>query len=46
MRETDRRFGIENDLDWVSNFTALGIDYDVLKMTEKTQNNINDKIAV
>ena len=44
IRETDRRFGRENNLDWVNNFTALGIDYDVLNMRDITQNNIESKI--
>ena len=44
IRETDRRFGRENNLDWVNTFTALGIEYDVLNMEYITQNNIKGKI--
>ena len=44
IRETDRRFGRENNLDWVSTFTALGIQYDVLDMTNITNLNIQDKL--
>ena len=44
IRETDRRFCRENDLDWVSNFTALGIDYDVMNIKNITINNIENKI--
>ena len=43
IRETDRRFCRENNLDWVSKFTALGIHYDVLNMENITSYNINTK---
>ena len=45
IRETDRRFCRENNLDWVSSFTALGISYDVLNLQSITETNINLKIA-
>ena len=44
IRETDRRFCRENNLDWVSNFTALGIKYDVMNLKNITINNIKNKI--
>ena len=44
IRETDRRFCRENDLDWVSNFKALGINYDVKNLRNITVKNIEDKI--
>ena len=44
IRETDRRFCRENDLDWVTKFTALGINYDVKNLRNITVNNIEDKI--
>ena len=43
IRETDRRFCRENNLDWVTEFTALGIHYNVLKMEDITSYNINIK---
>ena len=45
IRETDRRFCRENNLNWVSSFTALGISYDVLNLQSITETNINLKIA-
>ena len=42
--ETDRRFCRENNLDWVTKFTALGIDYDVLDLENITELNISLKI--
>ena len=44
IRESDRRFCRENNLDWVTTFTALGIQYDVLNIRDITNNNINDKL--
>ena len=44
IRETDRRFCRENDLEWVTSFTALGIDYDTLNINEITDQNISLKI--
>ena len=44
IRETDRRFCRENNLDWVTQFTALGIDYDVLDLHNITELNISTKI--
>ena len=44
IRETDRRFGRENNLDWVYEFTALGINYDMRNMEHITEININLKI--
>ena len=44
IRETDRRFCRENNLDWVTKFTALGIDYDVLDLENITELNISLKI--
>ena len=43
IRETDRRFCRENNLDWVTKFTALGINYDVLNLEQITDLNINQK---
>ena len=43
IRETDRRFCRENNLDWVSKFVALGIHYDVLNLEGITDCNINNK---
>ena len=43
IRETDRRYCKENNLDWVTNFTALGINYDVLQLDNITNINIEDK---
>ena len=40
IRETDRRFCKENNLDWVSTFTALGIEYNTLNITNITDQNI------
>ena len=45
IRETNRRFCRENNLNWVSSFTALGISYDVLNLQSITETNINLKIA-
>ena len=44
IRETDRRFGRENNLDWVYEFTALCIEYNVLRMEDITNININNKL--
>ena len=44
IRETDRRFGRENNLDWVYEFTALGINYDMKHIESITELNINPKI--
>ena len=44
IRETDRRFCRENNLDWVTSFTALGITYDVLNIENITNYNIGLKI--
>ena len=44
IRETDRRFCRENDLEWVSSFTALGIEYDTLNIENITELNIQNKI--
>ena len=44
IRETDRRFCRENDLDWVSSFTALGITYDVKNIKNITVSNIESKL--
>ena len=44
IRETDRCFCRENNLDWVSSFTALGIVYDVKNLKNITKNNIENKI--
>ena len=44
IRETDRRFCRENNLDWVSSFTALGIVYNVKNLKQITINNIENKI--
>ena len=44
IRETDRRFGRENNLDWGSSFTALGIQYNVKDMINITELNISDKL--
>ena len=45
IRETDRRYCKENNLDWVSKFDALGITYDILNMHNLTEININGKFA-
>ena len=44
IRESDRRYCKENNLDWVSSFVSLGINYDVLDMSNITKINIEDKI--
>ena len=44
IRETDRRFCRENNLEWVHKFTSLGIDYDVLNIENITEYNITGKI--
>ena len=44
IRESDRRFCRENNLDWVRTFTALGIQYDILNMHEITNTNIMNKM--
>ena len=44
IRETDCRFCRENNLDWVSQLTALGIHYDVLNMSNITKDNIELKL--
>ena len=44
IRETDRRFCRENNLDWVTKFTALGIHYDVLDIENITSYNIGLKL--
>ena len=44
IRETDRRYCRENDLEWVSEFTALGIQYNVLDLFKITELNIESKI--
>ena len=36
IRETDRRYCKENNLDWVTKFTALGINYDILQLDNIT----------
>ena len=43
IRETDRRFCRENNLEWVSNFTALGIEYEVNDFNNITVQNIENK---
>ena len=40
IRETDCRFCRENNLDWVSTFTALGIEYNVLDISNIADHNI------
>ena len=44
IRETDRRFCKENNLDWVTTFVSLGISYDVLDMNNITETNIEQKL--
>ena len=44
IRETDRRFCRENNVDWVTSFTALGIEYNTLNINEITDQNITLKI--
>ena len=44
IRESDRRFCHENVLDWVSKFTALGINYDIMHMSNITIINIENEI--
>ena len=44
IRETDRRFRKENNLDWVTTFVSLGIIYDVLDMEDITKLNIDQKL--
>ena len=44
IRETDRRFCKENNLDWVSSFMALGIQYDTKNIKNITLQNIESKI--
>ena len=41
IRETDRRFCRENNLEWVSKYNALGIEYDLNNITIQ---NIENKI--
>ena len=43
IRESDRRFCRENNLDWVTKFTALGISYDVMNIENITDANIDQK---
>ena len=43
IRETDRRYCRENDLDWVYEFTALGIEYNMRKLDNITELNIQPK---
>ena len=44
IRESDRRFYKENNLDWVTTFISLGITYDVLDMENITILNIEQKL--
>ena len=44
IRETDRRFCRENNLEWVSKYTALGIGYDLNDFQNITTKNIGNKI--
>ena len=44
IRETDRRYCRENDLEWVTEFVALGIKYNVLSMKDITIQNIEEKL--
>ena len=44
IRETDSRYCRENNLDWVHQFTALGIDYNMRDMDNITELNINPKL--
>ena len=44
IRETDSRFCRENDLDWVYEFTALGIEYNMKRLDNITELNIQPKI--
>ena len=44
IRETDRRFCRENDLEWVCTFCALGIEYNTLDIENITELNIHDKL--
>ena len=46
IRESDRRYCKENNLDWVSKFETLGISYDILNMHNITEININEKIPL
>ena len=45
IRETDRRFCRENNLEWVHTFTSLGIEYNVLNIENITEHNIANKIT-
>jgi exonuclease III len=44
MRESDRRFCRENNLDWSNSFVALGVEFPVLDITSITDRNILPKI--
>ena len=44
IRETNRRFCRENNLDWVYEFTALGKDYNMKSLENITEQNIFPKI--
>ena len=44
IRETDRVYCRENDLDWVYEFPALGINYDMKNINCITEHNIQPKI--
>jgi hypothetical protein len=44
MRESDRRFCRENDLEWTNSFIALGVEFPVLDITSITDCNILPKI--
>ena len=44
IRESDRIYCRENNLDWVSSFISLGISYNVLDMSNITKLNIEEKI--
>ena len=43
IRESDRRYCRENNLDWVSSLIPLGISYNVLDMSNITKLNIEEK---
>ena len=44
IRETDRRYCRENDLDWVDEFTSLGIVYRASDIRNITRYNIENKL--
>ena len=45
IRETDRRYCKENDLEWVTEFVSLGINFNIRDMRNITNYNIENKLT-